>query len=253
MDIDWFTFIAQIVNFLVLVVLLRWLLYERIVRAMKRREETIAGRLEDAQLSRAEADKEAAQYQEMTLEIDAKREAVFQEARRAAEQERERLLEEARKEVDQKREEWHETLRREQDDLVSDLRRNVGKASVEAARRTLAELADADLETRMCDSFATRLRKLARQQREEIAQHLKNGDAEASIRTAFDVPDERRARLRETIRETFGYDADVSFQRSADLVCGVELEVGGYSFGWNVKQFLHDLELEFEERLKSTS
>jgi hypothetical protein len=34
------------------------------------------------------------------------------------------------------------------------------------------------------------------------------------------------------------------------LICGLELDVGGYSFGWNVKDFLRDLEVEFSERLK---
>ena len=49
MLIDWFTVCAQIVNFLVLVALLKHFLYGPILRAMDAREQTIAGRLAEAQ------------------------------------------------------------------------------------------------------------------------------------------------------------------------------------------------------------
>jgi hypothetical protein len=67
------------------------------------------------------------------------------------------------------------------------------------------------------------------------------------------VPDPQRQRLREIIRETFEYDGRVAFEDSSALVCGLELDVGGYSFGWNVHDFLSDLETELDERLQSVS
>ncbi len=74
--------------------------------------------------------------------------------------------------------------------------------------------------------------------------------AEISVRSAFAISDEWRERLRETIRETLGYDEGISFDQSDDLICGLELDLGDYSFGWNMKEFLHDLDLDFGERLR---
>ena len=48
MQIDWFTVVAQIVNFLILVWLLKKFLYGPIIRAMDDRERRIASRLEEA-------------------------------------------------------------------------------------------------------------------------------------------------------------------------------------------------------------
>ena len=129
-------------------------------------------------------------------------------------------------------------------------RRQAGEIGLHVARRALAQLADAELEQRVCDAFISRLRQLGDEQREEILRDLRNGEAEASVRSAFDISDDQRERLSKTIRETFETDADVSFEQSADLICGLELDVGGYRFGWNVKDFLRDLEVEFSERLK---
>jgi F-type H+-transporting ATPase subunit b len=49
MLIDWFTVAAQIVNFLVLVALLKHFLWGRLVRAIDEREKRIAGRLSAAE------------------------------------------------------------------------------------------------------------------------------------------------------------------------------------------------------------
>ena len=99
MHIDWFTFIAQIVNFLVLAGLLRWLLYGPIVRAMQQRQEKIASRLHEAQQKYAEAEAKGQQYEEKTREIEQQREELLREARQKAHQYRERLTEEAREDA----------------------------------------------------------------------------------------------------------------------------------------------------------
>jgi F-type H+-transporting ATPase subunit b len=249
----WFTFAAQIVNFLVLVALLRWLLYGRIVRAMHDRKAKIQNRLEEAEQWRREAEMTAHEHEEKVREIEQRREQMLESARGQAQEEGERWRREAREEVGRKRQQWEESFRRERRELLSEVRRQAGHAGVEAARRTLEQLADVDLESRICDRFAERLRELDGQQRDEIARHLGDGEDVVSIRSAFNVSQERRKRLRETLRETIGYNAAIEFEQASDLICGLELDVGGYRFGWNVKQFLHDLELEFDDKMEAES
>jgi F-type H+-transporting ATPase subunit b len=250
MKIDWFTFAAQIINFLVLVALLRWLLYDPIVRAMKRREEKIADRLEEAARKREEAQEKVQDYEEKSRQLDEKRDELLKEARHQVHEERHRLLNETKQEVERRREQWQEALHREQEDFLSDLRRQAGEMGLHAARRTLAQLADAELQQRMCDVFASRLGHLGDEQRDEMLRRVGNGETEAFVRSAFDLSGDQRERLRQTVRETLNTVAEVSFEQSADLICGVELDVGGYRFGWNVKDFLRDLEMGFSERLK---
>lgn len=56
MQIDYFTFAAQIINFLVLVFLLRHFLYRPVIRSMKEREQKISDQLKDAEEKRIQAD-----------------------------------------------------------------------------------------------------------------------------------------------------------------------------------------------------
>lgn len=69
MLIDWFTVIAQIVNFLVLLLLLRRFLYRPILDAMQARERKVAERLESAAQERIRAEEERERYKALTEEL----------------------------------------------------------------------------------------------------------------------------------------------------------------------------------------
>ncbi len=61
MLIDWFTVIAQIIDFLILVFLLKHFLYGRIINAMDQRAR-ITARLDEAEAQKKEAENEAAMF-----------------------------------------------------------------------------------------------------------------------------------------------------------------------------------------------
>ena len=63
MLIDWFTVSAQVVNFLILVWLMKRFLYKPILHAIDAREQRIAKKIADADAKRAEAEKEREQWQ----------------------------------------------------------------------------------------------------------------------------------------------------------------------------------------------
>jgi F-type H+-transporting ATPase subunit b len=229
------------------------LLYGPIVRAMRAREERIAERLNEAEQNRKDAEEKAERYAEKKREIERNRDELIQEAREEASQERQRLLKESRQEVDRQRRQWRQALQRDQEDFVADLRRQAAELSLHAARRALAELADEDLEDRMYRSFRDRFDGLSQERLEELRHHLGDGEANINFRSSFEVSDERKQEWADTIRQTLDTEAKVAFEHVPDLICGIELDVGGYSFGWNVKEFLHDLDGEFMEHLRSES
>ena len=77
MLIDWFTVAAQIINFLILVALLKHFLYGRIINAMDQREARITSRLEEAERKKSEAEDEAAAYSRKSQEFDLQREEMI--------------------------------------------------------------------------------------------------------------------------------------------------------------------------------
>src|SRR5271157_3837052 len=100
MLIDWFTVGAQIVNFLILVWLLKHFLYKPILNAIDVREKKIAAELADADAKRADANKERDDFKHKNEEFDQQRAALLNKATEDAKVERQRLLDEARQATD---------------------------------------------------------------------------------------------------------------------------------------------------------
>ena len=84
MLIDWFTVAAQFVNFLILIALLKYFLFDRVVRAMEEREKRIASRMEEAERTKGDLEKERERYEEMQRSLEQEREEILSKARREA-------------------------------------------------------------------------------------------------------------------------------------------------------------------------
>ena len=113
MLIDWFTVVAQVVNFLILVWLLKRFLYRPILDAIDAREKRIATELADADAKKAEAQKERDEFQHKNEEFDQQRAALLSKATDEAKAERQRLLDEARQAADALSAKRQEALRSE--------------------------------------------------------------------------------------------------------------------------------------------
>lgn len=123
MLIDWFTVSAQVVNFLVLVWLLKRFLYKPILDAIDAREDRIAAEIADADEKRAEARKERDEFREKNEAFDQQRASLLLEATDEASAERQRLLDEARAAADATTAQRREALEREQQNLNDEITR----------------------------------------------------------------------------------------------------------------------------------
>ena len=75
MLIDWFTVIAQVINFLILVWLLKRFLYRPILNAIDAREKRIAAEIADTSPNNADAMKQREEFQHKNEEFDKQRSA----------------------------------------------------------------------------------------------------------------------------------------------------------------------------------
>lgn len=106
MLIDPFTVVAQILNFLVLVWLLKRFLYGPITRVMDAREARIRAVTEDARQLHAEAEAQGDRYRKLVSGFDAERELRLTETRTELESLRREQIHEIRAEVEAMRERW---------------------------------------------------------------------------------------------------------------------------------------------------
>lgn len=243
--IDWFTTGAQIINFLILVFLLKKFLYGPIISAMDRREEKIAGRLKEGEEKWAEAENEIDMYRRKNEDFESQRAEMLAKARETAEEQERALMEKAREEVQRIRARWHEAVMQEKEAFLRNLQRKIAEEVYAVARRAFADLADATLEEHMTDKFLKRINTLDEGEVEAIRSAMKNVEEGFTVASSFDVQEQKQRVLSEVVRRMSGGDASVRFVRSDDLVCGIELRAEGYSLGWNIDEYLKSIEDDF--------
>jgi F-type H+-transporting ATPase subunit b len=244
MGIDTFTLVAQIVNFVVLLVLLRAFLYRPIMRVMREREQRIADEHAAAEQAREEAEARAEALKREREELEEARRERLAEVEREAERLREERLAEVREEAEAARERWREALERERDELADAVRGGAAAVLADALRRGWRELADEDLEARAIEVFARRLGELDDEQRASLAEAARGG--ELVFTTAFEATDDRREALLAAVRESLLGDDDpapaADFERDPALIAGVTLRAGDLRVGWTARAQLDDLE-----------
>jgi len=250
MLIDWFTIVAQALNFLVLVWLMKRFLYKPILRAIDEREKRIATELANADKKKAEAQKESDEFNHKNKEFDDQRAALFSKATDEALAERKRLFDEARKAADDLSAKRLETLRNDARNLNQAISRRTMKEVFAIARKALTDLATTSLEERLGEVFTRRLREMDGQAKESLAVALKTASEPALVRSAFELPAAQCAAIQNALNETFSAEIHVRFETAPDLISGIELSANGQKVAWSIADYLASLEKGVDELLK---
>jgi F-type H+-transporting ATPase subunit b len=250
MLIDWFTVGAQVLNFLILVWLLKHFLYKPILNAIDAREKHIVTELADADAKKNEAQKERDGFQNKNKVFDQQRGALLSNAVDEANVERARLFAEAHKDADHLRAVQAAALRNEQKRLGSTIT-NLAKQEVFGiARKTLADLATVSLEERMGEVFTRRLREMDGKAKALLGAALKSSSEPAVVRSTFDLGAAQRAAIQNALNEIFSAEIHIRFETSPDLISGIELTTNGQKVAWSIADYLASLEKGVDDLLK---
>ncbi|HSQ38936.1 MAG TPA: hypothetical protein VLM78_02150, partial [Anaerolineales bacterium] len=247
---DWFTIGAQALNFLILVWLMKRFLYKPILHAIDEREKKIAAELADADVQKAEAQKERDEFQHKNEEFDQQRAALLSQATDEAKNERQRLFDEARKAAVALSSKRQEALRIEEHNLHQAIRLRTQQEVFAITRKALTDLAGISLEERLGEVFTRRLREMDGQAKADLAQALKTASEPALVRSAFDLPTEQRTAIQNALNETFSAEIHIQFETAPDLISGIELSTNGQKVAWSITDYLASLEKGVNELLK---
>jgi len=250
MLIDWFTVIAQLINFLVLVWLLQHFLYHPIINAIDEREKRIAAEIADADEKKSAAMQQRDEYQEKNLQFDQQSKQRRKELAAEVNSERTRLLDLARKEADELRSQLQLALQNEQQSLQDKLRQQAQDEVFAITRKALTDLADGSLETSMTDTFIRHLQALDAAEKANLVAAFNPADDALTVRTAFTLPDEQRSRITDAINDVINDTVSVRFVIEPALVSGIEINANGQKIGWSIAAYLASLTRRVKQLLQ---
>ncbi len=233
MLIDWFTVVAQAVNFLILAWLLKRFLYGPIIKVMQERRERLAKELARAREAREEADSRADKLSRERDDLDRKAREMLEQARVEAGARREEWLAEARVEIEARSRAWEEAVERERTALSGRVRRRIGEQVVRLSEKVLRDLAGDDLEARALGDFVSRL---------SWADPEAGLAGDVSVRTGFPLSQLALERLETSIREHFPECGKIKAAEDETLGFGIVMTAGDNKWEWNLASYLEEVE-----------
>jgi F-type H+-transporting ATPase subunit b len=235
------TFLFQVVNFLVLVAILRWLLYRPLREAIDRRREANAKAQADAEAARREAAALQATLDQQLAEVDRKRAEVMRESRERAEAERQALMADTEAVSRRRREELEQQLAREREEALRSLRAELVHSAVEMASRLLSEASDSTLQHRLAGRLVDELRRIPVEERLRLRGEWDEGEA-VVLETAAELNGDVLRDLGGAIESLAGRPMGLSVQVRPDLLGGVRLRIGGHVWDASMAGRLEELE-----------
>ncbi len=250
MYIDPFILVAQIINFLILVYLLKRFLYDKIVDAMNVREAGIARRLSEADRLQEQARQAQAACEEQKRAMSEQAEEMLSQARLASEREKDQLTRQAREEVSRAQKQWFETLEREKAAFLDELRKRAGTYVFETVRQVLADLADEELEQRIVQVFIQRMNSLDPKEKSLLQKALDTPEPVVRVRTAFALDQRLKQPIEEALKPFLGPDGAIVYEMNGHTGAGIEMMARGYKLAWSIDDYLESLQEKFLQILK---
>lgn len=235
MSIDWITVAAQLVNFLVLVWLLKRFLYRPILDGIDAREAEIKDRMQVAIHAQEDAKAMGATYRNQLAALQSEQASASDLARQKAEEERDQLLAEAHDRIARERAAWQDHLNQEAQAFAAKMQEAAGRALLELTRKAVLDLADEPLEA----SIAAHLVKKIATMDDDLRRSAGAAD-HAKVISHDPLPAPIQDDLSSALRQQFP-DIAVQFEADDRQSPGVSVHLGGAHLEWTVATYIDGL------------
>jgi F-type H+-transporting ATPase subunit b len=242
MQINWFTVIAQILNFLVLVWLMKKYLYKPILEAVDAREKKIADELADAANKMSEAKKEQEDFKQKNVAFDQQKKELMDKATSDAENERQKLLDAAKTEAADVKQKIEDASKELQKNLNDEFAQKIQQEVFSITRKVLSELASTNLDEQSVHVFIQKINTLSEKDKKQFTDAFQSDSTPITINSAFDLKDEQKQSIQASISTILGEGHTYNFTTDPKMIGGLELATNGYKLSWSVSAYINSLE-----------
>ena len=238
MELNWSTVVLEIINFLILVWILKRFLYQPVLDVIARRRTGIEKTLAEAETRHAEAVNLQQQYEGRLAEWDRERQHARAALSRELDAERTRKLAELQTALEQEQEKVRVAGARRQADTLHKLEETALRHATRFTTQLLKQATGPELEARLADLAITGLTALPAERIAELRNNHGKPPEAIRVASAFPLADDQRQRLEQTLASIAGPDIPQHFEQDSALLAGVRIAIGPWVLGVNLQDEL---------------
>jgi F-type H+-transporting ATPase subunit b len=253
MEINWFTVIAQAINFLILVWLLKKFLYKPILNAVNEREKKITNELKDADAQKVAAEKEQDHFKKKNEDFDSKKAALLEKAVADAAIEKQQLIATAKVAAKVVGATMEKAMKEQQEQDKKERAQNTQEQLFVITRKALKDIASINLEKQATAIFIKHLKAMKKKEKQQFVDAFKTDANAILVRTAFELTAKQKKEITATVNELLPAKIVLQFKIVPELISGIELSASGYKIAWSFSEYLSALQKNISKEIKEQS
>ena len=238
MELNWSTFVLELINFAVLVWILQHFFYRPVLAVIKKRQQNINKSLAEAKALDEEAAALKSLYENRLAVWEQEKQRKLEMLRQEIATERAKRMDNIKVSLDEEREKVRVVIERRQ---LEAQRKNEETALLQGARfsaRLLEKFACPDLESRIFDLMIDQIEALPTECVESLCA-VDAGDGTVGIvSSAYELKSEDREKLEDKINSLVGKSLPFRYEQDPALLAGFRITLGPWVFRANLKDEL---------------
>ena len=239
MELNWTTFLLEIINFLVLVWLLKRFLYHPVLNIIEERRRKINEGLARAAAVQKEVDTAKRQYVERLARWEDEKRLAKESLEADIARERDRRLDLLDKELAKRREQQNARDQQEQESLRARAEAEALRQGAVFTARLLSGLAGPELDLRLQQLFIEQVATLSESTRRELESGWYDSSVDVEVISASPLEAEQQRALRDALEDALGScERHWRFRQDDSLIAGLRVSFGGWLLEANLRDEL---------------
>ncbi|WP_455217710.1 F0F1 ATP synthase subunit delta [Kaarinaea lacus] len=238
MELSWSTFLLEIINFLVLVWILKRFLYRPVMEIIEKRRNNIEDSLNQAKKLHSEAELQQQQYENRLADWEREKQHARDQLAEELQVERNKLFQQLNTELTNERQKAAVIEQRQQIEMQQHLQEKALTQGARFAAKILHSVASVEVQNKLIEMLLTQLAQLPEEHITSLQHNCKKPMDKIIISSAFVINTEQQQALRQALQKFCDPDIDIEYNQDAELIAGLRVTLGSWVLRLNLQDEL---------------
>lgn len=238
MEFSWTTFVLEIINFLVLVWILKRFLFKPVMAIISQRQASIDKQLDESQRLNDESAALKDEYENRLANWENQCQVAREELTREIDAERISRLDLLRQSIEQEKKKAEVAESRQREEAIRDSEQQALQQSAQFATSILSRASGPELEARLLDILLEDLFSLSDEDAANLLLQWGVAPEVIEVSSAYPIPKEKRQELEKALITVSHLSIPVQYKENSELIAGLRITIGAWCLGANISDDL---------------
>jgi len=238
LELNWSTFLLEIINFLILVWILKHFFYQPVLDVIARRRRSIEKKLGDADLLHEDAVSLKSRYENRLADWEKERQSAYASLQEEIETERIRRMDALQTTLAEEREKARVIEQRKLEANRLSAEKTALTQGAQFSARLLSLAAGAEMQQRLLDMLLQELGSLTPEQLIALRAAAGKTADRIQVTSAYPLDNDMRQSLEHTLVSLLAVTTPFQYEQDKDLLAGLRVTMGAWVLGANLQDEL---------------